>query len=178
MIARLILAVLMFAIAAPLQAADFSAEEKAVLGKRLAIIETAGRTGDPKLAVLVTPPELMAAMVESTGQPQEVIEAMLVSLTAESSKDVVKREFTLDFANARYQTTPAGNCYALIPNYSMEVDKGGERIEIDAYLIAFVRNGDWRIIGIPDKASLPKLVALYPELDGAEMPLAISSKTE
>ncbi len=133
----------------PALARDASEAEKAALNDALVAYDAAYDGGDAAALVDAMPPSIiegMAIMRNIARQDVPAFRAAIVEQLGALRAATEVRSHDIDADRVTFHETPAGRLYALVPTRMVERSRTGDLVERLETKLAFVEDGEWRLM--------------------------------
>lgn len=163
------LLVLLAACVQPTSARDFSAAERSTLTGQIARFEAALKDDDFDTVGKTVPPKILESIASGAGVSVETLRSALKTQMQMALASVKLIEFGMDMGAARFEQTPDGTPYALIPTRTlMETD--GQKIEAKSHTLALIDGGEWYLLRVTDQQQVTILRKVYPAFATVQFP--------
>ena len=164
------IALLTAMIATPALARELTADETAALAQAVTDFNTAMGEADYATVVKTIPPAVVENIAASGGISASELITTIVSQMEEAMAAVKIESFSMDMAAVKYEETPDGTPYALIPTTTV-VDAGaGGKFKAMSDTLALLDDDTWYLMSLSDPAQVGILSQVYPSFTGVQFP--------
>lgn len=171
--AHTLTALLSLSLALPALARNLTGAEKNALGEFVTRFETAYRARDYWVLGAAVPPRVLKRYMAARGKQNLERDQWLdrfVSDSKEIDRQVgnVTESFSLDFSKARFEQTPNGTPYAILPSTSLVKLRTGDRLKVFSPYLALQDDGKWYLINVGFGGLMGSVKGLYHAFDKVE----------
>jgi hypothetical protein len=150
-------------------AQELSDEERTAMIDRVDAFSESMAEGDMGAVFDYMPPEVLALLVEQSGQDEETLIEMSKAQIEMAMATVTVDDFAMDIEAATYQMTPDGSrAYLLIPTQTMMTIEGSGTVIASSETLAFEDEGEWYLARVDEPAQAALIQTAYPEFVGVE----------
>ncbi len=159
------------ALATPVLAAEFTAEQREGLAARIESFDAAMKASDMSQVMDVVPPKVLDKIAANLNvTTEQLIEATQQQMD-QVMKDVEIVSFGMDLEAAEFLETADGTPYALIPTETvMDMGEAGGKLKASSSTLGLFDEETWYLVRVEDAQQVAILKEVYPAFADVEFP--------
>lgn len=159
------------ALATPVLAAEFTAEQLEGLAARIESFDAAMKASDMSQVMDVVPPKVLDKIAANFNvTTEQLIEATQQQMD-QVMKDVEIVSFGMDLKAAEFLETADGTPYALIPTETvMDMGEAGGKLKASTSTLGLFDEETWYLVRVEDAQQVAILKEVYPAFADVEFP--------